>query len=109
MRIAAEHRWHDVESTPLYRRTLLGIMAAGIVVLLWTGGVFDRTRAYLAAPKPEPHVQLDGAIIPLHPAECSVREGQRTVIQVEPDEYGRLAATCIRYYLLRPLPPRRGI
>lgn len=98
----------DVESTPLYRRSLITIMACGIVVLLWTGGVFERMRTWAAGPVPEPHIQLDGATIPLHPAECSVRAGQRTVVHVEADEHGRLAAKCIRYYLLRPPPPRRG-
>jgi hypothetical protein len=83
-------------------------MVAGVVVLLWTGGVFERMRAWAEGPPVQPHVQLDGERIPLHPAECSVRAGQRTVVQIEADEHGRLAAKCIRYYLLRPPPPRRG-
>lgn len=93
----------DPEASPLYRWPLLAIMAAGIGVLLYTGGVFGHMREALERAPRDPHVQLGEQIVqPINPLECTPTAQHRAVITIEQLPDGRASAWCKRYLIARP-------
>lgn len=96
----------DPEGTPFFRRALLSIMVAGVVVLLWTGGVLGHAWAWLSTGPDDPHVRIGTQVVlPANPLECEPTPQHRAVITIEQRPDGTASAYCRRYLIARN--PRR--